>query len=523
MSGKTLRFIKNGQCVQLDSVPADRMLLEIIREDLHCTGTKEGCGEGDCGACTVVLANLEQGQLSFRAVNSCIRFAHSIEGQALFTVEDLQGVDGQLHPVQQAMVDQHATQCGFCTPGFIMSLFGMYQNTTLNDQLISRAQAETALAGNLCRCTGYRPILDAAQQLHHYPKQLIATEPLVGALNACKAQRTPEDSVYLQPESLADLLNQRARHPDAQLIAGSTDVGLWINKLHRRAERVIDVSQTHELRQIKASSEQLFIGAAVPLSDAFREIANYWPALTPFLNRFAGLPIRQSATLGGNIANGSPIGDTMPLLIAMNASLHLQSVRASRVMPIEEFFLGYRKTLLGPDEVITAISIPLPPDSKARHAAAESQATRGFFLDAFKISKRFDDDISAVCLAIGIELHGGSVRQVSIGVGGVAATPVKAARTEAALRGQPWTQPTIDAAATALEAEFTPISDMRASALYRQSVMKNLLRRFWLQTQRQYSTLNTSSTSNTSTSNIDSDRPSQITMPALRVEKGVSH
>ncbi|MFN5448579.1 MAG: 2Fe-2S iron-sulfur cluster-binding protein, partial [Burkholderiales bacterium] len=234
MSGKTLRFIKNGQCVQLDNVPADRMLLEIIREDLHCTGTKEGCGEGDCGACTVVLANLEQGQLSFRAVNSCIRFAHSIEGQALFTVEDLQGVDGQLHPVQQAMVDQHATQCGFCTPGFIMSLFGMYQNTTLNDQLISRAQAETALAGNLCRCTGYRPILDAAQQLHHYPKQLIATEPLVEALNACKAQRTPEDSVYLQPESLADLLNQRARHPDAQLIAGSTDVGLWINKLHRR-------------------------------------------------------------------------------------------------------------------------------------------------------------------------------------------------------------------------------------------------------------------------------------------------
>ena len=213
----------------------------------------------------------------------------------------------------------------------------------------------------------------------------------------------------------------------------------------------------------------------------------------------------------------------MPLLIAMNASLHLQSVRASRVMPIEEFFLGYRKTLLGPDEVITAISIPLPPDSKARHAAAESQATRRFFLDAFKISKRFDDDISAVCLAIGIELHGGSVRQVSIGVGGVAATPVKAARTEAALRGQPWTQPTIDAAATALEAEFTPISDMRASARYRQSVMKNLLRRFWLQTQRQYSTLNTSSTSNTSTSNTDSDRPSQITMPALRVEKGVSH
>jgi xanthine dehydrogenase small subunit len=523
MSGKTLRFIKNGQCVQLDNVPADRMLLEIIREDLHCTGTKEGCGEGDCGACTVVLANLEQGHLSFRAVNSCIRFAHSIEGQALFTVEDLQGVDGQLHPVQQAMVDQHATQCGFCTPGFIMSLFGMYQNTTLNDQLISRAQAETALAGNLCRCTGYRPILDAAQQLHHYPKQLIATEPLVGALNACKAQRTPEDSVYLQPESLADLLNQRARHPDAQLIAGSTDVGLWINKLHRRAERVIDVSQTHELRQIKASSEQLFIGAAVPLSDAFREIANYWPALAPFLNRFAGLPIRQSATLGGNIANGSPIGDTMPLLIAMNASLHLQSVRGSRVIPIEEFFLGYRKTLLGPDEVITTISIPLPSDSKARHAAAESQATREFFLDAFKISKRFDDDISAVCLAIGIELHGGSVRQVSIGVGGVAATPVKAARTEAALRGQPWTQPTIDAAATALDAEFTPISDMRASALYRQSVMKSLLHRFWLQTQRQYLTLNTSSTLNTSTSNTDSDCPPQVTMPALRVEKGVSH
>lgn len=516
MSGKTLRFIKNGQCVQLDNVPADRMLLEIIREDLHCTGTKEGCGEGDCGACTVVLANLEQGQLRFRAVNSCIRFAHSIEGQALFTVEDLRGVGGQLHPVQQAMVDQHATQCGFCTPGFIMSLFGMYQNATLNDQLISRAQAETALAGNLCRCTGYRPILDAAQQLHHYPKQSVATEPLIEALNAGKAERRPEDSIYLQPASLADLLNQRSRYPDAQLIAGSTDVGLWINKLHCRAERVIDVSQTHELRQMNASSEQLSIGAAVPLTDAFREIANYWPALGPFLNRFAGLPIRQSATLGGNIANGSPIGDTMPLLIAMNASLHLQSVRGSRVMPIEEFFLGYRKTQLATDEIITTIHIPLPSVPQESGRVAEPCAINGVFLDAFKISKRFDDDISAVCLAIGIELHGGSVRQVSIGVGGVAATPVRAVQTEAALRGQDWSQATVHAAATALETEFTPISDMRASAPYRRTVLKNLLQRLWLQNQRQDLI-----PSHPSATNTEPNHPLHVANRALRLDKGV--
>jgi xanthine dehydrogenase small subunit len=473
MTRHTLRFIRNGQRVELDGVPADAMLLSVIREQLGACGTKEGCAEGDCGACTVVVAEADGNDgLRFRAINSCIRPAHAIAGMALFTVEDLDTADGALHPVQQAMVDTHGSQCGFCTPGFIMSLFGMYQRHTAIGRPISRRTAEVELAGNLCRCTGYRPIIDAACALSDYPLRELDTVALRRQLDALASERnthSSEVSDYLLPETLRQALEWRASRPQALILAGATDVGIWINKLHQQASCILDLSRVQELRKIVLNDNALIIGASVPLADAFAAIIGLVPSLAGFLERFAGLPIRESATLGGNVANGSPIGDSMPLLIAMNAEVHLQSIEGQRVSSLENFYLGYRKPDIRAGEIITSIRIPRPaPDSMVK---------------AYKISKRFDDDISAVCLALALRISNARIVDVRIGVGGVAATPVRAVATEAALSGKPWNMASINEAARVLAGEFSPISDMRASATYRRQVLEGLLSRLWLESQ----------------------------------------
>ena len=512
---RPLHFLRRGQPVALGNVPPDRTLLEVLREDLGCTGTKEGCGEGDCGACTVVLGEAKGGKVHYSAVNSCIRLAHSIDGMALWTVEDLAedpliqpvgnapGVCANaMHPAQEAMVQCHGSQCGFCTPGFVMSLFGMYQKhiapslsgTSASAPAgalppITRALAQEELSGNLCRCTGYRPILDAAQQMAALPPRVVDEATLLQKLELLgQSEPRPEpdlaqNSSYMAPTSLPALLAARAAHPQAQVVAGCTDVGLWVTKQHRQYERILDVTRAAELRQVQHDAQHITIGAAVNLTDAFAALVAQWPQLHSFATRFAGLPVRNSGTLGGNVANGSPIGDSMPLLIALRARVVLASVRGEREMPLEDLYTGYRQNVMAPDELLVRIVIPRPSAPLGGREPCEAGSVGANLLRAYKISQRFDDDLSAVCLVINLDIVEGTVRHASIGAGGVAATPARARQTEAALAGQPWTAETVANAAQVLQAEFTPISDMRASGDYRRAVLGGLLQRFWLESQ----------------------------------------
>jgi len=473
MSTQPLHFVRRGEVVTLPDVDPNRTLLEVLREDLHCTGTKEGCGEGDCGACTVVVGEADGDRVKYSAINSCIRLAHSVDGMALWTVDDLTQADGSLHPAQQAMVDCHGSQCGFCTPGFVMSLFGLYQ--TQQGDAISREQAQAALSGNLCRCTGYRPILDAAQAMQALP--LVRTNETEVLSNLERIAHIPRgleaDFSYMTPRTLAEMLRQRARHPDAQLVAGCTDVGLWVTKMHQQFAQVLDLTQVAELRRVEHYPHHIAIGAAVTLTDAFAALVADRPQLAEFAHRFAGVPVRNSGTLCGNVANGSPIGDSMPLLIALGASVVLMrqggKTIAHRELALEDLYTGYRTNVMAQDEVLAWIKVP---------KATVDESSR-----VYKISKRFEDDISAVCLGLNLHISNGRVHKASIGVGGVAATPVRARKTEAALAGKPWSQTTIDQAMAVLRKEFAPISDMRASSAYRSTVLGNLLQRFWLESQ----------------------------------------
>ena len=473
MSPPTLRFVLGHRPHALPDVAPDRTLLDVLREDLRCTAVKEGCASGDCGACTVAVAEAEEGgRLHWRAINSCIRLAHSVEGMAVFTAEDIAGEGGRLHPAQRAMLECHGSQCGFCTPGFVMSLFTLHRQR--DGAAVSRDEALHALSGNLCRCTGYRPILDAAQTMHHWPDVPLDESGLLQQLKLLAQDgRAPvadsASNFYATPTTLSELLRLRAAHPQALIAAGTTDVGLWVTKQHRRFGQIIDVTRVTELRRIERGAHSLSIGAAASLTEAFDALAECRPQLKPFFDRFAGLPVRESGTLGGNVANGSPIGDSMPLLIALGATLVLTSTRGERTLPIEDFYLAYRKTALAPDEVLARIEVPQPTPHE--------------WLRADKISKRFEDDISAVCLAVALQVEDGVIHSARIGAGGVAAVPARAIQTEAALAGQQCAEAIFDAAATVLEAEFKPLSDMRASSAYRRAVLGNLLRRGWQQSQ----------------------------------------
>jgi xanthine dehydrogenase small subunit len=465
-----LRFWHRNAVVERHHVPPDRTLLDLLREDLRLTATKEGCATGDCGACTVVVAEAVDGRLQYRAVNSCIKPAHAIDGQALWTAADLAQSDGRLHPVQQAMVACHGSQCGFCTPGFVMSLFALYQRTVAQGQAVDSHSAHEALSGNLCRCTGYRPIVQAACSLSADAVQAVDETPIVAALHQLAA--TPQtDGDYLRPSTLPALLQARTQHPQAQLIAGATDAGLWITQGLRRMPQIIDLTRVAELRQVERYPQHIAIGAAVNLQDAFEALAADRPVIAPFGERFAGWPVRQSGTLGGNVANGSPIGDSMPLLIALGAQVVLMAHRKGRTVhrhvPLDRFYTGYRQSLLAPDEVLAWVVVPRPALSE--------------WLGAYKVSKRQEDDISAVCLAVQLHVQDGRITAARIGAGGVAATPARALQTEAALIGQPWNEATLAVAQQAIQREFAPLSDLRASADYRRTILGQLLRRAWLE------------------------------------------
>ena len=452
-----LDLIHRGQWHSLDNVTPARTLLDVLREELRITDVKEGCASGDCGACTVVLGQGEHAH----TVNSCIRMAHSAHGLQVSTASSI-SPDGHLHPVQQAMVDHHASQCGFCTPGFVMSLYDLYNRA--KGQAVTREQAMEAISGNLCRCTGYRPILDAACAMHLYPPPAPARQPTGQA-----HERDPLDPHYALPTNLRQLLPLRARYPKAQLMAGGTDAGLWVTQMHRQFPQIIDLTRVEELLQIEKHPNHMSIGAAVSIHDAFEALAEQRPSIHHFAERFAGRPVRQSGTIGGNVANGSPIGDSMPLLIALGAQVVLSAWRDDRVVsrhiPLEDYYLDYRKNVLLPDEVLCWIVVP--------NATPEEE------LFNYKVSKRKEDDISTICLVLRLQLQDGQISHARVGVGGVAAVPARARKTEAVLTGQAMNAETLALAQTTLTQEFNPISDMRASANYRRLLLGNLLQRAW--------------------------------------------
>ena len=468
-----IKFYYRGGVHTVDHAAPTRTVLQHLREDLHCTGTKEGCAEGDCGACTVVVGEMQGDQLSLKTVNSCIQFVPTLDGKALFTVEDLKQADGTLHPVQQAMVECHGSQCGFCTPGFVMSLWGLYLDHEGQPTPPARPQIDDALSGNLCRCTGYRPIIDAAQRMCELPPAKFDRTTVEQALQSIARNDMLHYQTHGQhfyaPRTLAQLIKLRSAYPDACMLAGSTDVGLWITKQFRELGDIIYLGQVAELKIMTEQDGHIEIGAGVTLTDAYQKLCSYYPKeLSEMWQRFASLPIRNAGTLGGNVANGSPIGDSMPWLIAVGAQVVLNGSAGQRVLALEDFYLGYQKKDLRPGEFVQAIRVPLP------------QPNRQF--RTYKIAKRFDQDISAVCAAFSITMDGEKITDARIAFGGMAATPKRAAQAEAALNGKPWNEATLQAAMKMLAQDYAPLSDMRASSTYRMKVAQNLLRRFWLET-----------------------------------------
>jgi len=463
-----IRFVLDGEVRSLRDLDSNMTVLSYLREVLHRTGTKEGCAEGDCGACTVVLAELAGGGVRYRAVNSCIQLLPTLDGKELITVESLKRADGGLHPVQRAMVDCHASQCGFCTPGIVMSLFALFKSRDHP----SRRQIDDALAGNLCRCTGYRPIIDAAVEMYrHAEAPGNGGADAVARLAAVQRRdgfRLPGARRYFAPASLAGLAALCRRHRDACLLAGGTDVGLWVTKELRELDPIIYLGDVAELRRIEVVDGHIEIGAAVTLSDAEELLAAHYPDLGELFRRFASPPIRNAATLGGNVANASPIGDTMPALISLGASLVLRRGDEAREIALDRFYKGYRKTALRRGEFVERIRVPV--------------ATPARRFRTYKVSKRFDQDISAVCGAYCLRLDDHRVAEIKICYGGMAEVPKPAHHCERALAGKPWTEDTVHAALPALDRDYAPISDMRAGAAYRRLVAGNLLRRFFLET-----------------------------------------
>lgn len=469
-SRTAIRFYLNDDLVELTDLAPDRTLLDFLRLDRTLRGTKEGCAEGDCGACTVLIGERDGDGVTYRAANACIGFVTMLDGKHVVTVEHLRRADGRLHPVQQAMVDHHGSQCGFCTPGFVMSLYGLW----LTNPSPSVPEIEKALQGNLCRCTGYAPIVRAAQAVSNYGSAL---EDALNAERSSIAEKlaalddgrrvvieSPRGRTVI-PSDVDDLAAVLGEIPEATIVAGATDVGLWVTKFMRDVAPVVIIG--HLMREIHVDADKIVFGAGVSYSRALQTIARHIPQMTELFDRIGGAQVRNMGTIGGNIANGSPIGDTPPPLIALGAEVTLRKGNARRVVRLEDFFIAYGKQDRESGEFVESVAVPLP-------AADE-------FFGVHKVTKRRDEDITATLGAFRIRVRDGIVVEAVIAYGGMAGTPKRASAVETALIGKPWTLQTIEAAVNAFETDFQPLTDWRASAEYRMLAAKNLLKRFYLE------------------------------------------
>ena len=468
MTSNIIKFVYQNRIVEIKNPDPNETLLNYVRTKLKKTGTKEGCAEGGCGACTIVLGELKDDKINYSSINSCIMFLPTLHGKQLILVEDLVSKDGSLHPVQQAMVNYHGSQCGFCTPGFVMSLFSMFKNyPRFNENLI-----KDTISGNLCRCTGYQPIIKAAKSLNSKSKNDQFTKSkndiikLLKKINNESIIIYKKNKKYFAPRYVQELKKILKQNINSHLLSGGTDLSLVITKERKDIDSIIYMNSISELNYIKNNNKYIEVGASTPLSKFENYIEKYYSDFTSVLKRYGSVQIRNTATIAGNIATASPIGDTLPLLLSLDAKIVLKSVKKIKIVPLSSFFIDYRKTRLKAGQFIESIRIPLFPKN---------------IFKAYKISKRFDDDISSICASFNVQLINKKIKNIRIAYGGMASTPKRAKYCEKILLNSHINEQVINKAKKALEQDFKPISDMRASAKYRLIVAKNLLQKCFLE------------------------------------------
>jgi len=463
-----VKFVLNNEICELNNPDPNQTILNFIRTKLKKTGTKEGCAEGGCGACTVVLGELKKNEIIYKAINACIAFIPTLQGKQLLVVEDLVTEKGDLHPVQEAMVKYHASQCGFCTPGFVMSLFSMYKNhNSYNNELI-----KDSIAGNLCRCTGYRPIIDAAKSLNKIDKSDQFTKNKKNIIKLLKKINLKNISIenkgkkYFSPRTIKELKKVIKKNSNSHFLSGGTDLSLIVTKEKKDINNIINLQAIDELDFIKEKNNNIEVGAATPLIKFEKFILKYYPDFNSVLKRYGSVQIRNVCTIGGNIATASPIGDTLPILLSLNSEIVIETTKNKKILPLKNFFLSYRKTKLKKGEFIYSIKIPIYKNNVFK---------------AYKISKRFDDDISSLCASFNLEIVNKKIKKAIIAYGGMAEIPKRATNCENFLNNTNLSLDNFEKAKNFLEKDFTPIDDMRATKDYRIEVAKNLLIKFYLE------------------------------------------